>query len=121
VALLFLLRDGRHKIVHIDIAAPHEPFVPACKWPASFKATLDRFSESIFAPEAEALLQRIRPQVSPELRHALIPMLLPLIQRCWRREMDVVPLPMLMETISAAKTLEPALRAELDLLVESLL
>jgi len=116
VALLFLLRDGGHAIVHIDIAT-QQPFTPACVWPAGFKATLARFSESIFTPDAEALLHRIRPQLSEALRQALIPMLLPLIQRCWRREVDVISLPMLLENLSAADALEPALRVELNRLI----
>ncbi|MCB0183949.1 MAG: hypothetical protein KDE31_06785, partial [Caldilineaceae bacterium] len=114
---LFLLRDGGHEVVHIDIAAPEQPFTPVCEWPAGFKATLDRFSESIFTPEAEALLHRMRPQLSEELRQVLIPMLLPLIQRCWRREMDVISLPMVMEILSAADGLEPALRVEFHRLI----
>lgn len=113
VALLFLLRNGNHEIVHIDIATPEQPFTPVCEWPVEFKATLVRFSESIFTPEAEALLHRMRPQLSEALRQALIPMLLPLIQRCWRREMDVISLPMLMEILSMADALTPALRVEL--------
>lgn len=117
VALLFLLRDGGHAIVHIDIATPEQPFTPVCAWPAGFKATLARFSESIFTPEAETLLQRIRPQLSEALRQALIPMLLPLIQRCWRREIDVISLPMLMEILGDTKTLEPDLGAELNYLL----
>lgn len=117
VALLFLLRDGGHEIMHIDIAAPQQPFTPICAWPAGFKATLARFSESIFTPEAEALLHRMRPQLSEELRQALISLLLPLIQRCWRREIDVISLPMLREILSAADALTPALRVELHRLV----
>ena len=116
VALLFLLRDGGHEIVHIDIAT-QQPFTPACVWPAGFKATLARFSESIFTPDAEALLHRMRPQLSEALSQALIPMLLPLIQRCWRREVDVISLPMLLENLSAADALEPALRVELHRLI----
>ena len=113
VALLFLFHDGTHEIAHIDLAAPEQSFVPVCTWPASFKATLDRFSEAIFTPDAEALLHRIRPQLSEELRQALIPLLLPLLQLCWRRELTVITLPALTTYLTADQPLSPTLHREL--------
>jgi len=120
VALLFLFHNGDHEVVHIDIAAPNERLRPICQWPASFKEALGRFSESIFAPDVEELLQHIRLELSEELRRALIPMLLPLIQRCWRQEVALITLPMLHEFIATDQTLTTPLRAELDRLLVSL-
>lgn len=120
VALLFLLHDGSHEIVHIDIAAPTEPFIPVCQWPAGFRETLGRYSESIFSPDVEQLLHRIRPQLSEELRHALIPILLPLIQRCWKREIALITMPMFIDLLTTEKTLTPSLRTEMDHLLAAM-
>lgn len=120
VALLFLCKDGTHEVVHIDLASS-QPFAPLTVWPASFKASLDRYSDMIFSPEAEALLKRIRPRISEELRLALISYLLPLIQRCWRHELTTITLPMVQANLDEAHSLPPHLYEELQTVLRTYL
>ncbi|MEZ4675646.1 MAG: YfcE family phosphodiesterase [Caldilineaceae bacterium] len=117
VALLYLFNDGTHQVIHIDPTQPATPFIPACQWPAGFKATLAHYSEEILSPALEATLQRIRPTLSNELRQALILIILPLAQRCWRGEQDVITHAALAEHMATDQTLTPQLQKEIRMLL----
>lgn len=54
IALLYIRDDGAPFPVHIDLAAPAEPFVPRIDWEAGFRAALVQFEESIVSPELAA-------------------------------------------------------------------
>jgi len=51
VALLLLEHSGQAHVLHIDLAAPQQPFDPAINWDAGFDIAMRRFAKSIIAPE----------------------------------------------------------------------
>lgn len=63
VALLFIRDDGAPFIVHVDLAALSEPFVPRIAWDAAFHAARAQFLRSMLAPDLaasyDALLLRV--------------------------------------------------------------
>ncbi len=117
VALLYLFQDDTHQVVHVDLAAPLVPLTPHQQWPAGFAATLGRFSEPILTAALEQTVQRIRLSMSEDARAALIPIFLPLAQRCWRGERSVISTTELLDHLERATSITPAVRKELQILL----
>lgn len=117
VALLYLFDDDRHAVVHIDLAVPTAPFAAYQQWPASFQATLARFSEPIVTVALEQRLQQIRLSLSDAARNALISLFLPLAQLCWRGERTVISMNEVLVHLESDNHLSPAVRKELQTLL----
>src|SRR5262249_21768937 len=54
VALLYMLNDRSSVVVHVDLATPHERYVPGINWSIGFRAALNRYNGSILDPALEA-------------------------------------------------------------------
>ena len=68
VALLFVDDASQAHVVHVDLAAPDRPYVPAIDWDAGFMLAHSQFSASILAPELESLIPFLRRHIPrPEL------------------------------------------------------
>ena len=117
VALLYLFDDESHAVTHVDLAAPTAPFVAYQQWPASFQATLARFSEPIITDELEQRLQKIRSSLSDEARNALIMRFLPLARLCWRGERTVIGTDEVLVHLESDNRLSPAVSKELQTLL----
>ena len=115
VALLHLFADGSNHVTHVDLATPMRALIPQQEWPASFQQTLARYGESILSPALEAWFTEIRPQLSDQARRVLIPIILPLAQRCWRGEQERITLEELIQHVEADATLTATVRHELNL------
>ena len=77
---------------------------------------LSRFSEPILAPALEQMLQQTRLSISGEARDALIPVFLPLAQRCWWGKQRVIRTTDLVAHLETAE-LSPTVRTEFQALL----
>jgi hypothetical protein len=101
VALLFLRDDGTPFVTHVDLASPHQPFVPPIDWGAGFRAASQQFSASILSSDLAAVWkgwQKLA-ELAPEAHQAA---LLRAAHRCWSGE----------QTVISAEDLLAELRAE---------
>lgn len=117
VALLFIRDDGACAVVHVDLAAPEEPFVPRIDWGAGFRAAHDQFGESILSPEMAAGYDRLR---------ALIASLAPdqasraraawdrVAHRCWSGEQAIITPADVLTELRADANLSPGVCAQVE-------
>jgi len=90
VALLFLTQDGGQHIVHIDLAAPAQPFDPGVDVQASFDVALKRYSASIVTPELMAAVPELRALLTPEEFGCVRRSIAKLAHRCWAGELPLL-------------------------------
>lgn len=90
VALLFLLRDGERRIIHVDLAKPGRPFAPAVDVHAGFDASLQRFSASILTPELRALVPVLQAKLTSEELEHVRRSVAKLAHRCWAGELPLL-------------------------------
>jgi putative phosphoesterase len=85
VALLFMLRNGRFHITHVNLAEPERPYTPQTDIDAGFKANFLIYGLSILAPDLAFLhkiyLREIYP--FPALAEAFLDVFLPLAHLVW--------------------------------------
>jgi putative phosphoesterase len=98
VALLFILRDDLPVVVHVDISAPHQPWVSPLVLSEGFRAAANRHSASLIAPDLmpdwppfEAYLRKLmgRPPHSPVFG-ALYQSLISISHRCWSGQQQYI-------------------------------
>ena len=109
VAILFVTRDGRAHVSHVDLARPTERYVPAIDWAAGFRAALDDVSCSILAPDLAEAVARLTPRLRTLGRIAF----LRAARRCWSGELVTLTSADLLAAIDADQELPPPVRAEL--------
>ena len=119
LALLFLAHDGRTAVVHVNLTPPPQPFTPQIDWQGGFKAALGQFSASILEPELEAVIPKLRTNLSPSARQAIISLVLPWAQRCWRGEQDLITLAQFRQGLLTDGTLDQAVKDEVAALLEN--
>jgi len=98
VAILFILKDGRSQVVHIELSNPMEIFVPIIDWDGGFKTTMRRLSVSLIGSD----LMTAWPSIETHLRNfqanpsnassfkALFERLLIIARRCWAGEQQYI-------------------------------
>lgn len=118
MALLYLTRDGRVAVVHVNLTPPPQPFTPQIDWQGGFKVALGQFSASILDPELETVIPRLRQELSPAARQAIIPLVLPWAQRCWRGEQERITLGQFRQGLLTAATLDQAVKQEVAALLD---
>jgi uncharacterized protein len=117
LALLCLAHDGRVAVVHVNLTPPPQPFVPQIDWQGGFKAALGQFSASILEPEMEIVIQRLRTNLSPSARQAIIGIVLPWAQRCWRGEQERITLAQFRQGLLTNSALDQAIKDEVAALL----
>lgn len=109
VAMLHIPHDDSPVAVkHIDLKHPDTSFVPDYDLSAGFTAVHNHFSESILAPDLEAIIQQLRPvYLSDPALHAIW---MQLAHRCWSGEKEVISLRDLAQAVheAEARTTLPA-------------
>ncbi len=119
LALLYLAHDGRTAVVHVNLTPPAQPFIPQIDWHGGFKAALGQFSASILTPDLETLMPRLRMGLSPAARQAIIPLVLPWAQRCWRGEQERITLAQFRQGLLADHRLDQSVKDEVASLIDS--
>lgn len=119
LALLFLAHDGRAAVVHVNLTPPPQPFTPEIDWHGGFKAALGQFSAPILTPDLEAVIPRLRTNLSPGARQAIIGLILPWAQRCWRGEQDRITLAQFRQGLLTNSTLDQTVKNEVAALLEN--
>ena len=91
VALLFVLKNGRFHISHIDLADPKRPYHPPTDLEAGFLYNLEIYGRSILSLELEAMKSRFSPIyfVDPE---AFLDAFLPLSHQVYEGKLEVIQL-----------------------------
>jgi uncharacterized protein len=117
VALLFIRDDGGPFVAHVDLAAPEQAFEPQVDWAAGFRATHDRCSESILAPELlddwAYLEEHVRPLVPAISRPSLRVVMRHLQHSCWSGERAAITRADLLAAVRAAE-LPAEVRAQIE-------
>ncbi len=83
VALLFVLRDGRFHISHVNLAEPERPYTPQTDVEAGFEANLAIYGRSILAPDLEFLCKVDLSEIYRTDQGAFLEVWLPLAHRVW--------------------------------------
>ncbi|HEU5097411.1 MAG TPA: metallophosphoesterase family protein [Roseiflexaceae bacterium] len=93
VALLFIRDDGVPAVVHLDLAAPAQSFVPRIDWPAGFAAAHSQFTESIMAPDLEIIwkeLHHVGQSLDEDVRAELRAGMRRILERCWSGQQALI-------------------------------
>lgn len=102
VALLFVLRDGRFHITHVNLADPERPYTPQTDIDAGFAANLGRYGRSILAPDLAFLPKVDLSEIYRTDRSAFLEVWLPLAHRVWAGEKPHVTLADLLGAVKTA-------------------
>lgn len=90
VALLFLLKDGRLHISHVNLAEPDRPYTPQTDIDAGFEQNLGIYGRSILAPDLAFLPKVDLSEIYHTDRGAFLNVWLPLAHRVWAGEKSYV-------------------------------
>ncbi|MEX1019163.1 MAG: metallophosphoesterase family protein [Litorilinea sp.] len=107
--ILFLTAANQPHLVHIDLAAPHQPYDPATEPAAGFLANGKRFSTTILSDELTGPIFALRQALTRAEVLQIRDSILPLAHRCWQGEQTTISLPQLTQAIAQ----DPALPADL--------
>jgi hypothetical protein len=110
VALLFLLKDGRIHISHINLANPERPYTPQTDMDAGFEKNFEIYGRSILAPDLEFLPKVDLSEIYQTDRGAFLDVWLPLAHRVWAGKKDYIELDDLLAAVKTADIKEEARR-----------
>jgi uncharacterized protein len=116
VAILAVHDDGALVASHVDLAAPERPFAATIDLAAGFRAALDRYQESILAPDLAARWGRMREYALalPDRELRLVTGVLSrCAHRCWSGEWEVLTSEKLLAELARLPDLPDALREQL--------
>ena len=102
VALLFVLRDGRFHISHVNLADPERPYTPQTDIDAGFARNLGIYGRSILAPDLEFLPKVDLSDIYRTDRGAFLDVWLPLAHRVWAGEKSQIALADLLAAVKTA-------------------
>jgi putative phosphoesterase len=102
VALLFLLRNGRFHITHVNLAEPERPYTPHTDIEAGFEKNFEIYGRSILAPDLEFLPQVDLSEIYRTDQGAFLNVWLPLAHRVWAGEKSHVALNGLLAALKTA-------------------
>lgn len=111
VALLFLLKNGRFHITHVNIAEPERPYVPPTDLDAGFEQYVGKYGRSILDQQLETLRPHIIKQlytIDPEL---FLDAVLPAAHTVWSGHQEYLTLPDLQHALRTAD-IKPSLKAQ---------
>ena len=114
VALLFLMKDRSHHIVHVDLAHPHRPMEPGVDVYGGFAAALNRYSASIVTPALSAAVPELRALLTPAEFRLMRAIVAEVAHRCWAGELPVLDFDNVWEQLDQSKDLPPVLRDKLS-------
>lgn len=86
VALLYLLKDGRFHITHVNLGDPERPYAPQTDIDAGFEKNFAVYGRSILAPDLEFLPNIDLSEIYQTDRGAFLDVWLPLAHRVWAGE-----------------------------------
>jgi putative phosphoesterase len=113
VALLYLMRDGRFHVVHVNLAAPDRPFDPAVNVYGGFAAALGRYSASIVTPDLLEVVPILRAALSPEEFQLMRGVVAEAAHRCWAGELPHLDRRVVWMQLQDSDALSEALRSKL--------
>jgi len=102
VALLFVLRNGRFHITHVNLAEPERPYTPQTDIDASFEENFVVYGRSILAPDLVRLPKVDLSEIYRTDRGAFLDVWLPLAHRVWAGEKFHVTLDDLLGALKTA-------------------
>ncbi len=102
VALLFVLRDGRFHITHVNLAEPERPYTPQTDIDATFEENFVVYGRSILAPDLALLPKVDLSEIYRTDRGAFLDVWLPLAHRVWAGEAPHVTLADLLGALQTA-------------------
>ena len=111
LALLFITRTGEAHVVHIDLAAPEQPYVPEFDWDAGFTNVGNLFARSILAPELAPAVHFMRTNFSRDEIMAIRPIIAAKAMPIWERASGELTLADVEEAITNTSALSPDLHA----------
>ncbi len=105
VALMTVTEAAGLQVTHIDLAAPDRAYDPQIDWDSGFRATLERFSASILAPDLAERLILVRQRLTGDDIELLRGLIAPLAHRCWQGELPAIDLELARRAVDADPTL----------------
>lgn len=113
VALLYVMKDRSHHIVHVDLANPHCRFEPGVDVYGGFAAALNRYSASIVTPELAAVVPALRALLTPDELRLVRAIVAQVAHRCWAGELPALDLDNVWEQLEQSNKLPQTLREKL--------
>lgn len=115
-ALMTVAEGADPEVTHIDLTVPDQAYDPQIDWSSGFRATLERFSASILAPDLAERLILVRQRLTGDDIELLRRLISPLAHRCWQGELSAIDLELARSAVDADATLpEDARRRFLQL------
>lgn len=111
VALLFIEKRGAAHVVHIDLAAPDTPFVPAIDWEAGFLVAMNQFAKSILARDLVPAVQFMRAHFTRDEILAVRPLLAQKAMPIWEQAGGELTVADVEDALHNANDLPPATHA----------
>ncbi len=105
VAIMTVADGADPHVTHIDLAAPDQAYDPQIDWESGFRATLERFSASILAPDLAERLILVRQRLTGHEIELLRGLILPLAHRCWQGELPAINLELARNALDADASL----------------
>ncbi len=102
VALLFVRRDGRFHISHVNLTEPERPYTPQTDIDATFEENFAVYGRSILAPDLAFLPKVDLSEIYHTDRGAFLDVWLPLAHRVWAGEKSHVELDDLLKALQTA-------------------
>ncbi len=115
VALLFVLKNGRFHITHVNVADPKRPYHPPTDIEAGFLHNLGVYGRSILSPELEAIKSNFNPLFHLN-REAFLDAFLPLSHQVYEGKKEFIVLDDVMEAFKSAEIKEEVRKQFLTLL-----
>jgi putative phosphoesterase len=113
VALLYVMKDRSHHIVHVDLANPRCPFEPGVNVHGGFAAALNRYSASIVTSELAAVVPELRALLTPDELRLVRAIVAQVAHRCWAGELPALDLGNVWEQLEQSGDLPQNLREKL--------
>jgi uncharacterized protein len=118
VALLFVLKNGRFHITHVDLAQPERPFSDLADLDADFEENLMKYGRSILSPELEKLKQIDLSEIYQTDPDAFLTAFLPLAHQVWAGKKDQIEVADILPALETANIKESTRQKLIALLVQ---
>ena len=113
VALLFLLKNGRFHITHVNLADPDTPYESPVAFEEGFVANLKKFTGTILSEELTAVQHQFFPRLYPLAPEPLTAIWYQLAHECWIGERDLITADALRQQIAASPALSDETRQQI--------
>lgn len=114
VALLFMLKNGRFHITHVNLAQPGIPYTPPVVFEEGFVANLKKFSDTILAEELTAVQHQLFPNLYHLAPKPLTAIWYKLAHECWAGQRNVITIDALLQHVAESPAMTDEVKEQVQ-------